>query len=195
MNLDEETLKKFRLFHDRAAKIKVHEFLHRGTGLQIKAEKDKAVEITTNFPDDNLLRSYSTLIRPFYNPNDPISFLHICNFVSNPENNINEEFRQKAHNARKSWKKLLQTKTSDPSSSGTVLMFRDKEIKSSELIDLYFNGDIFHTELDKSDRLRLIQVPLFGEHTQMNFIDVLQKMGLLVLWLDEKIIKNLLSEK
>lgn len=192
--LDEEIINKFKIFHQRAGDISRNKFLRSGFSSKIIAEKDAPIKLENSFPEEDLLRSFSTLIRPFYNNDDPISFNHICNIICSLDNNFPDSSIEQAKKVRKTWNKLMQTKKGDSPPSGIVLISNNEQLTTSKLVDLYFNSDFFHTDLDKYKKLQLMKLPMFKEQMQMNLFDVLQKMGELITWLDKNVIEKFLQE-
>lgn len=195
MSMDKETNKKIHLFHQRAEEINSAKLLRFSFSTTISAEIGKPTKIETNFPDIESLRSFASLVRPFYNNDDSISFTRMCNIISNPANNYDDKAREQANEARKAWNKLLQKSQKDSSPSGTVIYFNDQVITTSKLIDLYFNSRFFHTDIVKHELLKQTEIPGFEEQMLMNLFDVLQKMGLLILWVDKNIIEKIINAK
>lgn len=195
MNIDKETKKILSLFHQRAQEINSAKLLYFSFSTKISAEIGKPTKIVTNFPDNPSIVSFASLIRPFFNSNDSISFTRICNILCNPKNGYDTKVAEKAAEARKAWNKLLQKSQKDSPPSGTVIDFNGQVITTSKLIDLYFNSRFFHTDLDKHELLQQTEIPGFEEQMLMNLFDVLQKMGMLIIWFDKNIIEKILNEK
>lgn len=192
--LDEEIIKKFKIFHQRAEDIYRNKFLRTSFNSKITAEKNKPVKLENNFPEDDLLRSFVILIKPFYSKKDSISFNRICNIICNSDNDFSDNLIEQTKKVREAWNKLMQTKESDSPPSGTVLVHNNEKLTASKLIDLYFNGYFFHTDLDKHEKIQFMKLPMFTEQVQMNLFDVLQKMGQLIIWFDKNVIEKVLLE-
>lgn len=190
MNLDERQ-NKFDMFHHRAMEINSAKLLRSSFGSKMSAEIGKIVKFENNFPDIEYIRSLASLVRQFYNNDDSISFLHICNIICNPKNNYSTKIVENTTEARAAWKNLLQIGKDAPSPSGAVLVFDNQTFTTAKLLDLYFNSKFFHAKIDKHKLLRKAEVPGFNEQMQMNLIDVLQKMGVLILWFDKNVIEEM----
>jgi hypothetical protein len=195
MSADEGMKKVFNLFHQRAVEIDSAKLLRFSYSTKISAEIGKPTKIETNFPDIESVRSFASLVRPFYNNDDSISFTRMCNIISNPANNYDDKAREQANEARKAWNKLLQKSQKDSPPSGTVIDFNGQVLTTSKLIDLYFNSRFFHTNIAKHELLKQAEIPGFEEQMLMNLFDVLQKMGMLVLWVDKNIIEKIINAK
>jgi len=195
MENKEESNKRFKIFHRRAEAVAFDSFLHANLSLTMQATKGGPVEITKNFPEESSLRSFSSLIRPFYNNDDRISFNMICGIVTRPDNNFPNNICQLAKEARKCWNGLLQTGSGDGPPSGIAMVFNGENITTGKLIDLFFNGEIFHTDQEKLEKLDSMRLPVYDEQIQMALFDVLQRMGELILWFDKNVIQKVLQNE
>jgi len=74
------------------------------------------------------------------------------------------------------------------------LKVNNQNLKTEEIVDLWFNAEFFHIDERKRKILQDLQRTPMGQFTYFVFIDCLQRLGLLLFYFDRKIINGLMRK-
>ena len=137
----------------------------------------------SNIPNHEALKLYYLSFRFFYQQKEPSNFMRVRNIISNISNGDHEILYLKS--LKDSWQRAMsETHMSD---------FLYKEISGKEILQLWFNATLFHSDIDKRKRLKTINNLLTEDLTSsFLFLTVLKagaSVGLLY-----KAIENLSSD-
>lgn len=104
---------------------------------------NEPMEVRTDFPDEDMLRSLYMALRVFYMQNEPISFYGICNLLRKYGDEDSKKYiaEIRAYYARKL-----------TSPSGVVWKVNEHVVKPEEFLDLWFNSQYFHVNEEKYQR-------------------------------------------
>lgn len=81
--------------------------------------------------------------------------------------------------------------------SGQLMRCNEKELKSKDIIDLWLNGHFFHpsdTKKSKHKELDSMRVDIFEQLLYMEFIDLVQRLSQLIIWLSRNVVEKITQE-
>ena len=154
IQLSETELSKLDLFLRRFEQLKRTRFYSepdlRNIQYEIKGEKvDEGYQIgfEIKVPDEETIKSYLLSFRVFYMEREPTNFYSICNLLY--KNIIDEKARSDLAMIRSNYTRELIT--------GFIgLKFLGKSYSPKDIIDLWFNVEYFHTDIEKVKELDTI---------------------------------------
>jgi len=113
----------------------------------------------TNLPDRKKLKLFYLAFRFFYQQKEPSNFLRVRNIILNVSNGDHETLYLKS--LKDMWNRAMSTiHMSD---------FLHKEISGEEIIRLWFNASIFHSDIEKRKRLKTMN-NLLSENLSSSFL-------------------------
>lgn len=186
MNLDKKTLRKYS---DQSDKLETEKDFLKSLSFHLDWTKERSV-LKTNYPDQKTVKSFLVDFRPFVLNNEGINFLRICNLILSERNNISSEIEKKTREAKETWLKIYNGFPP----SGQLMNFNEKELKSKDIVDLWLNGHFFHpsdTKKSKHKELDSMRVDIFEQLLYMEFIDLVQRLSLLIIWLKQNVVEKI----
>jgi hypothetical protein len=130
-------------------------------GLTLTGSALQPATMTPRFPDEEELRSYLTVFRPFILEGDPVFLGRVFNVA---ERALTSDLHRNAlRSARKAYKVAIAT-------TGIGLHHNSRDLSPEETLDLFLNGHYFHTDEEKA-RL-LAGIPTFAMPlVKLNFLN------------------------
>lgn len=186
-----------KIFHKKAIILKSHEDFFVNLSLKVNYKEGQAGEVIFKRPDDKTIKAFLMDFRPFYIQHEQINFLSICKALEfQLRQNDYPKLNDKVKNVRKSWNKLLK-RNGDNISGGYQYVMHGKKYNDWEIIELWMNGKYFHPTDKKQQKHKELQQFSFSPLEQMafmSFIDLVQKMAQLIIWLDKNVAEEFLKE-
>jgi hypothetical protein len=126
--------------------------------LEVKTGEGGSQKLTHEGPQKESIIALVTTLRQFYQQGESINFFRICNIVYRHVNSYNssekKEHFEYIQSAREAFNNTLNH-------CPIQLKINDHELTPRELIELWFNGNIFHADIEKSDKFdSLMKMPL-----------------------------------
>jgi DNA-binding winged helix-turn-helix (wHTH) protein len=103
---------------------------------------DEGVKLTESSPDNDAMRALVTTLRQFISVGEPIYFYHIYGIVWQNCDQTNTLLKDSIASVRKAFRNIEEL-------SQIGLKFRGTKLTPKVIIDLWFNGHIFHADVDK----------------------------------------------
>lgn len=181
-------------FNEQVKKLENEKNFLRNLKCRTSSTQDNGMKVETDFPDGKTVKSFLLDFRPFILNNEEIYFLKICKKLLDKSDDINPTLRNKIVDARNTWLELLR----GYHTGGMALNFNNKELTASKIIDLWLNGHFFHptdSRKEKYKELNEMKISPFWEYAYMSFLDLIQRLSLLIIWLNKNVIKVLLNGK
>lgn len=142
-------------------------------------------------PSEKDTKSFLLDFRPFLLQGEEICFPSLCNLISKNSTG-NDDLLKKINETKKVWNDFLNGDV-----VGGLVLKNNKEVfKVKEIIDLWLNGKFFHPtdrKEKKHEKLRNINIPPFGPMHYFAFIDILQRLAMIIFWFNKNVIKELLN--
>lgn len=161
-NFEEQDKKCLRLFLSKVTEMNKTSFVKNCSKISatFNFEQNKGLEISTQIPGEETLKSFLLTFRHFYMNDSQINFGKICNLLF--QRTDNGEMKNSIAKAREVYNKLL-------SASPIGFKFNNEELTPKKIIDLWINAEYFHTDGEKRDVLEQINATV-GPFFQFLFV-------------------------
>lgn len=145
MEIDSEERQILELFCKRAKEIADSSIFREkkyNISLNVDYKMDEEVKFTETAPEKEALISLITILRQFYAQGNSIFFNRVYNIVWKYLDSKSQEVKECAISALESFKKIQRE---------TLLCIKigEHQLKPKEIIDLWFNANIFHADINK----------------------------------------------
>lgn len=164
-NFEEQDKKCLRLFLEKVTEMNKTSFVRNLLKISttFNFNQGKGLEISSQLPDEETLKSFLLTFRHFYLNNSQINFGKICNLLYQKIDN--DEIKDNIAKAREVYNKLLNA-------SPIGFKFNNEELTPKKIIDLWLNAEYFHTNGVKREVLKQINATV-GPFFQFLFISPL----------------------
>jgi|GEM_PF-5752143 len=88
------------------------------------------------------------------------------------------------------WKQKIGVKPARHAPYGIALNLNDHELKLSEQIDLWMNGELFHVDKEKADTLKEMHFSSFRDMSWMIFVSTLQDLAQLLFYFEKQFLQK-----
>jgi len=188
--MNEEEIKILNGFRKQVEKLTEHKQFFQSFGFSLNFQQNAGVKIESRKIPENITKAFLIDFRPLWMNDSKYNFGRICNLIF--KNTDDDKIKENIKKAREVWNKILEKKTKDIPFNGVLLKINDDILESGDNLDRWINEGYFHPDEDKG--LKEIQSnPIFENMSYMNFIDQLQKMAELILWLNKNVVIKFLD--
>ncbi len=188
--LDEKDLRILNLFYKRSLELKNSSILQGGklqVSLKLHFEVNKGGTITIDGPEKEALKSLTTTIRQFCMNNETLYFNKIFKIIRKALESDKELF-DNAKSTSIAFKKLM-------SKTYMKLQYGNKILSPADVIDFWFNGYIFHSDIENAERFERISKTKMFPFIKMEFESLMIDLSTLFIWTGNFIYINILKEQ
>ncbi|MBU1937893.1 hypothetical protein KKG05_10890 [bacterium] len=157
MNISDDDREILELFCRKAKEISNTSIFREkkyNTSIKLNWKEGKGLNFSLKIPDREPFVHLVTILRQFYAPSESVNFSKVYNIVWKYLDNKEARIREYAVSAKAIYKEIL-AKTKAP------ILFNNHRFAPREIIDLWFNADIFHTDQVKRKKLEaILQLPI-----------------------------------
>lgn len=190
--MHQDLIKKLQLFKKQTSKLRLNADFFKNLSWSLEYKQDEGVK--TYFksrPDDQAVKSTLLDLRPFLLEGEPVNFYHICNLLH--QNLVDPELLNKLKQTREAWSILLERRKQGPP-GGVRLIIEEKDILSEENLNFWLYGEYFHLEEKKIKVLEQMHLTPMVGLSFILFLDLLQRLSLVVFYLEKNIVDKVLEE-
>jgi hypothetical protein len=176
--VDHNDKKALELFCMKAEEINRNSIIKRGatsTKLKMTYELGKGTSVTLAGPEWESLVALATIIRQFYSPKEAIFFNRIYNIVWKYIRDSTPEVRTRAQSAMNGFKQITSV-------SPIAFVIAGHKIKPVEVLDLWFNAKIFHSDVEKLEQFRVLENTPAFPFLKLVYQTTLIELTNLILW-------------
>jgi hypothetical protein len=198
-----EELLSLQLFHDRVSQMNESRIIkEKSLGCQITLNIDRTIGLSLEkrFPDEDDLRSFLLIIRPFTLNNEPINYHRILSILR--ENIIEEKCRRCLHECLRSFNEQIthngiNLQINSICAIGDNIKIDTTEYEMESIFNLLLNGYYAHQDISKVKELECLKDEYFmnaGEAVAKEmFIGMLIEYFSFFNFLDYYIISNIIE--
>jgi len=190
--MDQASIKALKLFKKQVNKLRSNQDFFKNLSWSLEYRQGRGVVTRfTSRPDDKSIKSALIDLRPFLLEGEPTNFYRVCNLLY--RNLSNQQLKEKVKKARKGWSVILERKRKGPV-GGIRLKIGPKDILSEENLNTWLYGEYFHLKQDKIKVLEQMNLTPMKGLSFLLFLDLLQRLSVLVFYLEKQVIDNILNE-
>ena len=145
MNISNRDIEILELFCKRAREIANSSIFRDNkykVSLTISGKRGEEVKFTETAPEKEALVALITILRQYYAPGESINFNKVYNLVWKYLDEKDPKVKKCAAWAIKGFKQIQKQ-------SQLAIIVNGRKLTPIEIIDLWFNANIFHADLDK----------------------------------------------
>ncbi|MCX6829860.1 MAG: hypothetical protein NT002_11355 [candidate division Zixibacteria bacterium] len=163
---EREILELFCKRVDEVAKSSIYKDGGREISLNLKGDAKGNVALSMSVPDKEVLLSLVTKLRQFYMPKESIYFRKVYNIVWKHLSSASEEEKECAKSAMATFKQITEV-------GWFEFRFNNVKLTPKDIIDIWFNGNIFHADKTRVKQFELLAASNLGPFVEYQFISTI----------------------
>jgi hypothetical protein len=177
-------------FRKQVEKLNEHKQFFQSIGFSLNFQQNVGVNIESKKIPENITKAFLMDFRPLFMNDSKYNIGRVCNLIlkNTDDNKIKEDIKK----AREVWNKILEKKSKYTPFNGVLLKINNNVLKSDDNLNRWINEGYFHPDQDNGLK-EILSNPIFENMSYMNFIDQLQKMSQLVIWLNNNVVSKILN--
>lgn len=193
MTITQEQRELLELFCKRADIVSNSSIFKNGKidiGFNIRWERGSPMTFKMHGPTRDNLLSIVTIVRQLYMEKESINFRKIYNVVHKyivSRNNIPKSVIENVESAMAGFKKIEKT-------THVNLIIGEKKLFPKDIIDIWFNGNIFHADMEKVKKYDFLRNSSIGLIAESIFISTIVNLANLMIYFSQLIRNEILSK-
>ena len=203
-NFSREDILPLRLFHDRVKKMNESRIIKENSlkyHISFNINRNEGFRLEKIFPDEDDLRSFLLIIRPFTLNNEPIYYHRVLSIIR--KNIIDEKCRRCLNEGLRIFNENakhggMNLRINSVSKNGENITIETNEYSNDDIFNLLLNGDYFHQDISKIKQLESFKSDYFKDTGEIlakrMFLDLIIDYFSFFNVLDYYIISDILSK-